>query len=90
MAPRPLAVERAARRDLRTLREYSDSGLAHAYLLLARQLDEGMPARDAAAVAREMRLALLALHELSPSREDGDYTDELRARREARMTGNGS
>jgi hypothetical protein len=83
---RPLAVEAAARRDLRKLRDYSNSGLARAYLLMARMLDEGMAERDAAAVAREMRLAFLTLQQLSPSRQENDDTDDLRARREARMT----
>lgn len=87
MAPRPLAVERAARRDLKELSAYGDSAVARTYLLLARQLDFGLPAREAAAAAREMRLIFLALHELSPAGEGGDYTDEVRARREARMTG---
>lgn len=88
MAPRPLAIERAARRDLKELKLYSDSGLARSYLLLARELDlGGLAARDAAAVAREMRLVFLALHDLSPSGEDGDYADEFTKRREARMQG---
>jgi hypothetical protein len=86
MAPRPLALERAARRDLRALRENSDSALARSYLLLARQLDMGiMTFRDEAAVIREMRLIFMTLHQMSGSAEEGDYTDELKARREARM-----
>jgi hypothetical protein len=85
-----ISVERAARKDLAALREYGGSGLAKTYLLLARQLDEGLPARDAAAAVREMRLIFLALQELSPSKEGDDYTDELRARREKRMQAGGS
>jgi hypothetical protein len=86
---RTMPVERAARRDLASLREYGDSALAMTYLLLARMLDAGMPARDAAAVAREMRLVFMALQELSPAQEGDDQADELRARRQARMQGNG-
>jgi hypothetical protein len=82
---RPLAVERAARRDLRSLKEYGDSGLAHAYLALARELDSEPPARDAAALVAQMRLTLVALRELGGEEKDDDYTDELSARREARM-----
>jgi len=86
MAPRPLSVETAARRDLRALREYGNSGLARAYLALAREIDDGMPGRDLAAAVNSMRLVFLALQQLSPPKEGGDFTDELRARREANMT----
>ena len=87
---RRLGIERAARRDLRALKEYGDSGLAKAYLELARQLDEGVPARDAAAITAQMRLTLVELQRMGGSENEGDYTDELRARREARMAGGGT
>lgn len=91
MPPRPLAIERAARRDLRALREHQDSALARTYLLLARELDVGgLAARDEAAVARELRLVFMTLHDMSPPKEAGDFTDELKERRENRMKGTGS
>jgi hypothetical protein len=36
-----------------------------------------------------MRLVFMALQELSPAQEGDDQADELRARRQARMQGNG-
>ena len=85
---RPLAIETAARRDLKALpREYSDSAVGKSYLLLARRLDAGVSTRDAATLAREMRLALLALHELAPPKAEDDFVDELRVAREKRMIG---
>jgi hypothetical protein len=79
-------VETAARRDLKDLPPaYARSAIATAYLLLARRLDAGVSARDAATLARELRLALLALYELAPPAREGDPTDELRARREQRL-----
>lgn len=83
-----LAVERAARKDLRALSpEYRDSAVAKGYLLLARYLDAGVSARESAGLLREMRMALLTLHELSPPAGEDSYTDELQARREKWMTG---
>jgi len=86
MAQRPLSVEAAARRDVRALTAHGDSGLAKTYLLLARELDYRPPARDAA-IAREMRLTYMALHELAPEKSKDDKADELSRRRESRMTG---
>ena len=82
----PTPVETAARRDLRALpRPYRDGAVGKAYLELARILDAGVPARDAAAVAREMRLCLLTLYDLAPPKAEADFVDEVRLKREKRM-----
>ena len=82
----PTPVETAARRDLRALpKPYRDGAVGKAYLELARILDAGVPARDAAAVAREMRLCLLTLYDLAPPKTETDFVDEVRQRREKRM-----
>ena len=83
---RPLAVEAAARRDLAALEPlYRNSAVAKAYLLLARTLDAGVPARDKAVLAREMRLCLELLKSLSPDMGADTFVDEVKARREAKM-----
>ena len=83
---RPLAVERAARKDLRAFPAlYRDSAVARAYLLMARTLDDGVPAREAAGVAREMRLIMLALNALAPPKPEDDFVDEARAEHEQGM-----
>lgn len=82
-----LAVERAARKDLRAFPpEYRDSAIAKGYLLLARRLDAGVSAGESARLLREMRMTLLTLNELSPPASEESYTDELQARRERWMT----
>lgn len=83
---RPLSVEAAARRDLRALpKDLSAGALATAYLVLARRMDAGVSTRDAATLAREMRMALLAMHEMAPPAAEDDFVDELRVKREQRM-----
>lgn len=90
-ARRPLSVETAARKDLAALpAEYRNSAVAKSYLLLARRLDLGVSARDAAQLTREMRLCLLALYDLAPAKHENDPADELRAKREERMRSIGS
>jgi hypothetical protein len=84
-------AETAARRDLRQLpKPYRDSAIGKAYLALAEMLDAGPPARDAAALAREMRLCYMALEAMAPRKADDDFVDEVRQRREARMAQAGS
>lgn len=81
-------LESAARRDLRSLPPaYRNSAIAQTYLLMARRLDAGVNARDTATLARELRLALLVLYDLSPPAREDDAVDELRKRREERMAG---
>ena len=84
-------VERSAKKDLAALPpEYRSSAIAQGYLLLARRLDQGISARDSAQLAREMRLTLLTLNDLAPAKHDSDPVDELKARRETRMTAEAS
>lgn len=79
-------IETAARRDLRALPDdYARSAIGASYMLLARRLDFGVSARDAATLTRELRMALLALYELAPPTRENDPMDDLRARREKRM-----
>lgn len=79
------AVERAVRRELRALTsEARGSGLAQTVLELAKHMDSALlPARDAAMVARELRIALAELRKMSPT-VVRSKVDEVRARREAR------
>lgn len=63
-------------------------GVAAVARLAARVLDEGgLAPRDAAGFAREVRLALAQLRDAAPGEVKGDRTDEVRERREKRMTG---
>lgn len=83
-----IAVETAARKDLRALPElYRNSAVAKGYLLLARRLDAGVSVRDSTAALREMRLALMALYALAPAEVENSTVDELERRREQRMQG---
>jgi hypothetical protein len=50
-------------------------------------MDAGVSTRDAATLAREMRMVLLAMHEMAPPQAEDDFVDELRVKREQRMTG---
>lgn len=82
----PTPVSTAARRDLRSLpRPYRDSGIGRAYLVLAEMLDAMPPARDAAAITREMRLCYMALEAMAPHKPENDFVDEVQQKREARM-----
>lgn len=80
------AIERKARADLKTLADGGDSAVAASYLLLARQLDEGVPAREVASISREMRLCFAQLREMAGIVKEDSTVDELRKRREERDT----
>lgn len=85
-------VAAALRRKLKDLPEAARRGpLAVTALALATRMDApdtsdslAVTARDLAALARELRLVLVALEEAAAGGEQGDKVDELRARREAR------
>lgn len=81
-------VEISVNRDLRKLPEDLRKGaIAASVIRLARELDAGIVmGRDAAGHAREIRLSVLTLRELAPAGEKGDQTDEVRARRERRLS----
>lgn len=85
-ARRPVSIESAARKDLATMPpEFRNGAVAKSYLLLCRRLDSGVSARDAAGLAREIRLCLLTLYDLAPARHKDDPIDEVKTRREQRM-----
>lgn len=79
-------IEKAARRDVRAMPdEFRSCAVAVAYIMLARRLDAGMSPRDAGTVARELRMALLTLHEMAPPKRENDFVDEVRVKREQRL-----
>lgn len=85
-----MSVEAAARKDLANFPPYMRTGAIAACLLtLARRYDNGLGARDACLVSREIRLAIKALSELAPLAIPADPVDELRARREQRLSADG-
>jgi hypothetical protein len=83
------SMEEAVETDLAQLpANLRSGGIAAVALMCARVLDEGgLPPRDAAGFAREIRLALAQLRDMSPGEVKGDVTDEVRERREKRLTG---
>lgn len=80
-------IEQAVGRDLALLpADLRRGGIATSALRLARELDSMIVVgRDAAGHAREIRQCLMTLREISPGEKKGDKTDELGARREARL-----
>jgi hypothetical protein len=84
---RPGVIEQAVMADLRNFPdEFARGAIAASARRLARELDTGMViGRDAAGHAREIRQAITTLREMAPGERKGDATDDLRARREARM-----
>ena len=79
------AVERKARADLRSLpKQYRESAIAQTYVLLAVQLDEGVPARELASVSREMRLCYQQLVDMGGVEKPDSTVDEVRRKREER------
>jgi hypothetical protein len=84
-------LEQAVRRDLKALPENLRwSSLAVAAMKLARRWDAGMPARELAAVSRELRHIMSALDAKAPKKVGTDTADELRARRQRRIHSAGS
>lgn len=81
------ANETAVLRDLKALPEDLRKGaIAAVALTLARELDDGdMSARDTAAMAAQLRMAMVTLREIAPGEAKGDHTDEVRERRERRL-----
>ena len=81
--------ERAVRNELRTLTtELARGAVARAMITLAQEADAGgLSARDLAQILRELRQSSQYLREISPDAGVGDEIDELRKRREQRLTG---
>jgi hypothetical protein len=84
-------VELATARDLKALPAVMRTGaLAATALMLARELDGlDMTARDTAGHARELRMHMTQLAEMAPGGTKGDATDEVRERRERRLSAAG-
>jgi hypothetical protein len=83
--------ERAVRNELRGLpAEVAKGSVAQSMLILAASADtEELSARDLAQIMRELRQCSQYLREISPPAGTGDEIDELRARREQRLTDTG-
>jgi hypothetical protein len=81
-------AETAVLRDLRALPDdLRQGGIAAAALQLARALDAGdMSPRDLSATAAQLRMSLVTLREIAPGEAKGDHTDEVRERRERRLS----
>lgn len=81
--------ERAVKTELKGLpADVANGAVARAMLILAAQADTGeLSARDLAQVLREIRQSAAYLREISPPAGSGDEIDELRQRREHRLTG---
>ena len=84
MTERAGPIERKARADLRKLTEHKDSAVAASYLVLAKQLDEGVAARELASISREMRLCFAQLVDMGGTKQPDSQVDEVRKRREDR------
>lgn len=89
---RPGVIERAVMADLGNFPdEFARGAIGASARRLARELDMGLViGRDAAGHAREIRQAITTLREMAPGERRGDATDDLRARREARMQASGA
>ena len=79
-------IEEAFIKDLARLpEEAADNSLAIASRYMARQLDQfEVGPREVTQYTKEIRLNLLQLHELYPPAEDGDDTEERRAKLQER------
>ncbi len=83
---RPGGIEEAFLRDLDMLPDAAaDTCLAISARYMASQLDSGEVApREVTLYTKELRLNLLQLHELFPPSEEGDDTEDRRARLQER------
>jgi len=63
------------------------SAIAVSALILSRRIDaQDSTDRDATGLHRELRMHMDDLRDMAPGERKGDATDEVRARREARLT----
>jgi hypothetical protein len=83
----PVSVRRSVQQELDELTEqWRRHALAAQALTLAGTLDEGVGARDMAAVSKELRACLAELRELAAGTiEETDPIDELQRRQTARV-----
>jgi len=91
--PRPPArrkgeQEKAAYDELKTMPPaLRKSAIAVSALILARRIDANASTdRDATGMHRELRMHMETLADRAPGERKGDSTDEVRARREARLS----
>jgi hypothetical protein len=84
-----LTLEESVKNDLDALPgNMRRGGVARVAIMCARVLDMGgLPPRDAAGFARELRLSLAQLREMAPGEVRGDITDEVKQKRERRLAG---
>jgi hypothetical protein len=84
-------VERGVRHDLKGLPDdLRKGGIAAGVIQLAIMMDlHVLDPRNQSGHAREIRQAITTLKEMSPGNQKGDQTDDLRARREQRLSGTG-
>lgn len=82
------ANETAVLQDLKALPgDLRKGAIAAVALGLARDLDTGdMSARDKAGMYAQLRMAMVTLREIAPGEARGDHTDEVRERRERRLS----
>lgn len=82
------ANEKAVLEDLKALpADLRKGAIAAVALGLARDLDDGdMSARDKAGMYAQLRMAMVTLREIAPGEAKGDHTDEVRERRERRLS----
>jgi hypothetical protein len=80
-------IERGLDTDLRSMPLALRRGtLARTARSLAQDMDDGgMTARDKAGIARELRMVMAQLNEMTTGERKGDTTDEVRERRERRL-----
>lgn len=81
-------AEKGVLEDLKAFpAELRKGGIAAIALLLAIEIDTvPMSPRDKAAMAGQVRMAMITLREIAPGEARGDRTDEVRERREKRLT----
>lgn len=90
--PRPRrkvgTVERAVRAELKVLPDdLRKGGIAAVIIELAQVMDlHVLDPRNQSGHAREIRQGLMTLREMAPGERKGDQTDEVRERRERRLT----
>lgn len=83
-------AETAVLRDLAALPDdLRKGGIAAVALGLAQDIDSGaggMSPRDKTGMYAQLRMAMVTLREIAPGEARGDHTDEVRERRERRLT----
>lgn len=86
-----MSVYEAVERDLAKIRrrseELADSALAATALAMAAEIDADNSATSKSMCAARLTETMDRLRELAPAEQEGDYLDDLAARRTARLEG---